>query len=84
MSIDVTKNTADLSGGNLSSRLQNLSLAGTGTAATVLLNDASGSGNNMVLTMSVLEGVSAFNVFNNSGNVNHCGWKYDITLISHP
>ena len=50
MSIDVTKNTADLSGGNLGFQdMQNLSLAGTGTAATVLLNDVSGSGNNMVL-----------------------------------
>ena len=50
--------------------MQNLSLAGAGTASTVLLNDISGSGNNMVITMTGLEGgVSAFNIFNNSGNI---------------
>jgi len=71
MSINVGTNTADLSGANLGFQdMRNLSLAGTGTAATVLLNDVSGSGNNMVLTMSGLEGgVSAFNVSNASGNV---------------
>ena len=45
-----------------------MSLAGAGTGATVLLNDVSGSGNAMALTMSGLEGgVSAFNISNNSG-----------------
>lgn len=71
MSINVGTNTADLSGANLGFQdMQTLSLAGAGTAATVLLNDVSGSGNNMVLTMSGLEGgVSAFNISNASGNI---------------
>ena len=71
MAIDVTKGTADLSGANLGFHdMQTMTLAGTGTGATVLLNDVSGSGNNMTLSMSGLEGgVSAFNVSNNSGNV---------------
>ena len=64
MSINVGTGTADLSGGNLGFHdMRVMSLAGAGTAASVLLNDVSGSGNAMALTMTGLEhGVSAFNV----------------------
>jgi len=71
LTINVATNTADLSGTDLGFQdMQTVSLAGAGTAATVLMNDISGSGNNMTLTMTGLEGgFSAFNIHNASGNI---------------
>ncbi len=71
MAINIGSNTADLSGTNLGFQdMRTMTLTGTGSGATVLLNDVSGSGNAMAITMTGLEGgVSAFNVSNASGNI---------------
>jgi len=71
MTVNIGQGTADFSNSTLGFQdMRTMALTGSGSGATVLLNDVSASGNAMGITITGFEGgVSAFNVSNASGNI---------------
>ena len=75
LTVSVGDKTADLSGATLGFQdARTVSLSGGGSGSTVLLNDVSGSGNAMTMSMSGLAGgVSVDNLNNTSASLTVAG-----------